>query len=301
MALSKQEVFPDFELDLVTVRVPYPGASPAEVEQGIVLVVEENVRGIAGVKEIRSVAAEGIGTINLELEEGSDRQRIFQDVQQQVDRIRTFPVDAEEPVVTLPIQRRSVLGVQVYGAVDELTLRECTDMVRDRLLQHDGITQVELEGARDFEVEVEVAQETLRRYGLTLQTIAEQLRQASIEVPSGALDTDAGEILVRVSERRFWAREFAAIPVITDSAGTTVTLGELASVRDGFEDSDRRATFNGLPAIGLDVLRVGTQTPVSVSNATWETMNELSPTLPAGVDWSINRDQSEIFSNAGIS
>lgn len=291
----KQEVFPEFELDRVTVRVPYPGASPEEVEQGIVLVVEERVRGIEGVKEVTSSAAESIGTVNAELFEGVDRQKVYQDIQQEVARINTFPDDAEEPVVTLTTRRRDVLEVQIYGNVSELALRDTAEQMRDRLLQSPSISQIDLEGAREYEIHVEVPQESLRRYGLTVSDIARKLGDTALEVPGGKIETRAGEVLIRMTERRDWAREFAQIPIVSTADGTTLRLEAIATVSEGFEDSDEMATFNGMPAIGLEVFRIGDETPISVSTATRERMLEIEADLPAGIDWVILNDRSEIY------
>ncbi|MDH3443432.1 MAG: efflux RND transporter permease subunit, partial [Deltaproteobacteria bacterium] len=145
----KQEVFPEFELDTVTIRVPYPGASPEEVEQGIVLAVEEEIRGLDGIDELRATAREGVASITAELSAGGNHQKTYQDIQQAVDRITTFPGDAEKPTVTLDTRRRNALDLLLYGQVDEWQLRAAAEQVRDRLLQQPGITQVELEGARE--------------------------------------------------------------------------------------------------------------------------------------------------------
>jgi len=115
----KQEVFPEFDLDMVMIQVAYPGSSPEEVEQGIILVIEEAIRGLDGIKEITATAAEGMGMVRAELEEGADDQRIYQDIKQEVDRIITFPLDAERPEVSLVIIRREVLRIQLYGDASE--------------------------------------------------------------------------------------------------------------------------------------------------------------------------------------
>jgi len=209
MALRiKQEVFPEFDLDMVTVTVPYPGASPEEVEQGIILAIEENLRGITGVKEVTATAREGGGTVIAELEEGTDEQRVYQEIRQQVDRITTLPEEAEEPDVVLATHRRGVLDIVLYSDADEWVLRELAEQVRDRLLQDPGITQVDLVPERTFEVSIEVPQENLRAYNLTLESIAAQVRRASIELPGGSVKTEAGEILLRMRDRRDWAKEF---------------------------------------------------------------------------------------------
>ncbi|HPD29018.1 MAG TPA: efflux RND transporter permease subunit [Phycisphaerae bacterium] len=296
MALRiKQEVFPEFDLDMVMVTVPYPGASPEEVEQGIILAIEEGIRGITGVKEVTAVAREGSGMVTAELEENTDAQRVYQEIRQEVDRITTFPEDAEEPDVVLMTHRREVMDVILYGDADEWILRELAEQVRDRLLQDPNVTQVDLEPARTFEVSIEVPQENLRAYNLTLQAIAERIRSASIELPGGSLRTDSGEILLRMKERRDWAREFENIPIITSADGTQLLVRDLATVRDTFEEEYRFVTYNGKTAVNLEVYRVGKQTPIGVSKAVWKKLEEIRPALPPGVYIDVRRDESEIY------
>ena len=304
----KKEVFPEFELDRVTVSVAYPGASPEEVEQGIVLVVEEAVRGLEGIKELTSRAGEGSGSVSIELLADINQQKVYQDIKQEVDRIRSFPDDAEEPQVSLVARRREVLNIQLYGNTTEAALRETAEQVRDRLLQDPEITQIDLSGARDLEIHVDVPQEKLRAYKLTLDDIARTIDAASTDIPGGAVETDGGDILLRVTDRRDWANEFARIPIISASDGTVVRLEDVATVREAFEDSNRFATYNGQRSIGLDVYRVGDQTPVGVSRAVRNAMTEIEADITEGIDWDINRDRSEIYEqrlnlllkNAGI-
>jgi multidrug efflux pump subunit AcrB len=291
----KKEVFPEFDSDTVTVSVPYPGASPEEVERGIILAVEEAIRAIDGVEEVRGAASEGSGRVVVELEIGADQQRVHQDIQQEVERIRTMPDDAEEPRVTLDIRRREVLDLQIYGQVGEWVLREVAEQVRDRLLQDPGITQVDFNNVRDFEVRIEVEQEKLRSLGLTLADIADLIGRTSVELPGGGIETRSGEILLRVRERRDYAHEFADIPIVTTADGTVVRLSELARVRDEFEESDHVALYNGLPTIEIEVYRVGDQTPIGVSDAVHRAMEGIEADLPPGVNYSINRDSSDIY------
>jgi len=291
----KQEVFPEFDLDMVMIQVAYPGSSPEEVEQGIILVIEEAIRGLDGIKEITATAAEGMGMVRAELEEGADDQRIYQDIKQEVDRIITFPLDAEEPEVSLIIIRREVLRIQLYGDTSEWILRELAEQVRDRLLQDPQITQVDLRGARRYEVAIEIDQHVLRTYGLTLTQVAQRVRATSIEIPGGTLETQSGDIMLRVSERRDWAKEFATIPLITTADGSVLFLGDVAKIKDTFEEQDRYATYNGKQAVGLEVYRVGEQTPIGVSDAVRSAMSEIERDLPPGINWVINYDRSDIY------
>ncbi len=291
----KQEVFPAFELDTVTIRVPYPGASPEEVEQGIVLAVEEEIRGLEGIDEVRATAREGLAAVTAELAAGSDHARIYQDIQQAVNRITTFPEDAEEPVVTLDTHRRNVLDLLLYGAVDEWELRVAAEQVRDRLLQQPGITQVELEGARQFEIHIEISQGRLREHNITLNDVARIVGQAAVERAGGSIKTGAGEILLRVPERRDWARDFAQIPLIVGKSGAVLRLGDIAHVKEGFEDSDTAAVFNGQRATRIAVSRVGNQTPTGISRTVRQVMPAIVADLPPSINYTIEDDDSEIY------
>jgi multidrug efflux pump subunit AcrB len=291
----KKEVFPDFELDTVSVTVAYPSASPEEVEQGIVLAIEEAVRGLDGVKDVSAVASEGVGRVVVELLGGANRQNVYQDVQQEIERITTFPEEAEEPQVTLDTRRRGVIEMQLYGQADAWTLRSLAEDVRDRLLQEPGITQVDLEGVRDYEIHVEIPEDNLRAYGLTLAQVAETIRATSIELPGGSLKTDGGEILVRFKERRDWAEEFARVPLITTPDGALVRIEDVARVTEGFEDRNVEATYAGMPSVEIAVYRIGDQTPISVSDTVRAAMRTIGPDLPPGIRYAINRDWSDIY------
>jgi multidrug efflux pump subunit AcrB len=291
----KQEVFPEFDLDLVTITVPYPGASPEEVEQGILLVVEEAVRGLEGVKELTATATEGRGRVDVELMAGTSHQKIHQDIKQQIDRITTFPVDAEEPQVVLVARRPGVLNLQLYGDVSEWVLREVAEQVRDRLLQDPGISQVDFRGAREYEIQVEVSQENLRAYGLTIEEITRRLRSSSVEIPGGFLETASGDLLLRISDRRDSAADFARMPIITTPAGAKLLLEDIATVREGFADTNRLGSYNGSRSLELEVFRVGDQTPIGVSAAVRLAMTQIEGDLPPGISWAINNDRSEVY------
>ncbi len=291
----KREVFPEFDMDMVTVKVPYPGASPEEVEQGIVLALEEVIRSITGVEEVVAAAREGVAVINAELSESEDPQRLYQEIKQEVDRITTFPEDAEEPQVVLATRRRGVIDLALFGKADEWVLRDLAEQVRDRLLQESGITQIDLVPERTFEVSIEVPQENLRAYDLTLERIAAQIRHASIETPGGSVKTEGGEILLRMNDRRDWAREFGEIPIVTSRDGSEMRVRDLGKVVDTFEETYQMFTFNGRTAVALNVYRVGDQTPIGVSDAVRAKLDTIRAILPPGIDIAVINDMSEIY------
>lgn len=293
----KQEVFPEFELDIVLISVPYPGASPEEVEKGIILASEEAVRGLEGVKKVTSTASEGSGSVVVELMTGTNPNKALQDVKNAIDRITSFPQDAERPQVSLVTNRREVISLVLYGDLDEHSLRSLGEMVREELLGMPDITTVNLTGVKPLEISIEVPHENLRAHNITLDQIAGQIRRGAVELPAGAVKTESGEILLRTAERRDYGREFKDIPIISHTDGTEITLGEIGQVRDGFRDTDQSATFNGLPAVQIGVFRLGNQKPIEISELVHKYEEELSGRLPEGVGVSTWFDSSEMYAD----
>lgn len=292
---TKQEVFPSFSQNQVTISVSYSGASPEEVERGIILAIEQVVQSLDGVDEINSVAAEGAATVTIDVVDGTDLQQFYLDVKSEVDAITSFPDDAEEPRVEIPTRRREAIAYVLYGDQSEMVLREKAEEIRDFLLQSPEISQVELSGIRDFEIHIEVSQENLRRYGLTLAQISSQIKAAALDLPGGSIKTEAGEIMIRMKESRDLAREYAGIAVITESNGSRITLGDIATITEGFADSDSYAMYNGKRAIMIDVYRIGYQKPVDVTNAAKLIMADVKSDLPRGIETTLLRDRSEVF------
>ncbi len=291
----QKEVFPEFLLDVVQINVDYPGATPVEVEKGIILPVEEAVRGVPGIKEISSTAREGNGALSIELVAGVDRMRVFQDVDQAVSRIRTFPEEVEQPEVVLQSAQREVMEVGIYGPLDVFSLRELGETVRDRFLSDPSISQVELSRVPAYMTHVEVSPENLRKHGLTLRQIADAVRASSQDVPAGAVQTGAGEILLRMRERKQWAREFSEVVVLTAASGQVVRLGEIATIKDGFEEYGFHSQFNQQPSIELNVFRLGNESPLEIAAAVERLMDEIRPTLPPGVKMRIDDNAAEDF------
>ena len=293
MVSIQKEVFPEFQLDFVNVNVVYPGSSPAEVEQGILMPVEEAVRNVDGIKEIVSTAREGSGEIAIELVAGTDRMKAFQDIDQEVNRIQTFPDDIDRPEVTLQSRRRDVMRVSLYGSVDVWTLRKLSERLRNTLLSNPEITQVEFGNVPEYMTHIEIPRHNLREYGLTLGQVANIIAQSSEDVPAGALETQSGEILLRMQERKQWADEFSKIAIVNSPSGATVTLGDIGTVRDGFEEIGFFGEFNGSKNISLQIFRVGGQSPMDIEEKVKEIMADFQ--LPPGVEWRIDSNRADDF------
>jgi multidrug efflux pump subunit AcrB len=291
----KQEVFPEIDLDIVQVSVAYPGAGPEEVEDGIILKIEENLSSLTGIKEIKSVAAEGFGRVSAEILPGENIDIILQDIKAEVDRIITFPEEAEKPVITKTANRREVVSIVVYGNASEKALREQAESIRDELLAMPDITQVDLRGVRPYEISIEVKEEALQRYGLTLGGIAQRIRQASVDLPGGAVKSKGGEVLIRTKEKRYRGSEYADIAVLENSDGTELKLGDIAEVRDEFRETDEYSRLDGLPAAMVAVYRVGDQKPLNISRIVRDYVNKKREALPESVSLTLWNDFSDIY------
>ncbi len=291
----KQEVFPEFDLDIIVIAIPYPGASPSEVAQGVLLSTEEAVRGVDGVKEVRSTAGEGIGYLVVELMLGTDADQALNDVKASVDRITSFPENAERPQISIIKNRRQVVSLVVYGDVQDKALRAFAEQARTDLLTNEKITVVELAGVRPLEISIEVPQEKLVDLGLDLNQIAAIVKQASVDLPGGGVKTRRGEVLVRTTERRDRGPEFEDIVLLSNPGGAKVRVGDVATVKDGFAETDQVATFNGKPAIMVNVFRVGDQKPLEVSAAVHSYVDSTRNNLPPGVHMAVWFDSSEFY------
>ena len=289
----RREVFPQFSLDMIVVSVPYPGSSPEEVEEGICVKIEERIESIEGIQRIVSTAREGNGEVLAELKTGADTQKILDDIKAEVDRIDTFPDEAEEPLVMEIINQNPTISVAIFGDVSETRLRQVAEGIRDELLdakfvsrtesgglqglvasilkpfkfkQPDSITQIDLVGVRDYEIAIEVSEEDLRRYGISFDQVVSAVRAGSIDLPGGRIKTEQGEILIRAKGQLYTGREFEKLPLITLSDGTVVRLGQVAKVIDGFEDLDLKTRFNGKRAAIVQVSRTSEQDIIEIAS-----------------------------------
>jgi len=291
----QKEVFPQYQLDIVEVSVVYPGAAPAEVEQGILRPVEEAIRGVEGIKEVTSTADEGRGEVSIELVAGTDRMKTFQDIDQAVNRIRTFPDDIEEPEVRLQSNQREVMTVGIYGETTIWTLRKQAEILRDRLLSNNEITQVEIGNVPDYVTHVEIPRNRLREYDLTLGEVARLISQSSEDVPAGAVETAGGEILLRMQERKQWADEYGRIEIVASETGGSVRLADIADITDGFEETGFHGQFNRQPTVDLQIYRIGEQSPLDIASAVKRILERAEPTLPPGVKYRIDSNAADDY------
>lgn len=292
----RQEIYPRYETDMVEVDMKYRGASPAEVEHSVILPIEAELRGMELVRRLRSVAREGRASVDVEVRQGFDRNRALQEVTAAVQRVSMFPDDIEPPVISLGTsRRRNVVSLAIHGDLDEKTLVGFARRFEDALLAEPGISLVFLRGARKPEIVVEVAQEQLRSLEMTLGDIASEIREAALDVPAGTMKTPGGDFLLKTKGRAELAHEFAKLPIVGGEGGAQLRLGDIATIKDGFEESDEENYFEGGRSVSMYVYSSDLESPVKVANTVLDFIEKIRPTLPPSVDITVSWNRSVAY------
>ena len=290
----RMEVFPDITIPIINVSVVYPGASPEDIEESICVKVEEQVQGINGLKRITSSSNEGYGSINIEVENGYDIDEVKDEVKAQVDAITSFPDDAEKATIKSFDGQPEVITIAVHGYVDEVSLLNIAEKVRDEVSELPNITQTRL-GKKPREISIEVSEKTLQKYGISFDYIANKIRTSSMDVPGGAIETYDGEILIRSKGQAYTGDEFGIIPVLSLSDGSTVLLRDIAEIDDGFQDVEYDIKFNREPALLIRVYRTGEQNALDIAEEVHKYIKKKNPLMPPGISLTTMKDESVIL------
>ena len=287
LATLRREVLPDFDLEIIIITVPYPGASPGEVEEGVCQKLEEAVQSIRGIRRISGLAREDSGHVVLELADGQNVQRVLNEVRAEIDRIPSLPERAEDPSVEQMTLRTPAIKVGVVGPPgpeqeSELLLRTIAESIHDDLRLLPSVAQVNLVNVRDYQMDVEISEHTLRRYGLSLQQVAQTIRRENIELPGGRMTTDTRELLLRGKNKGLTGDQIAQIPLVTAPNGVVLTIGDVGRVRDEFDDSTAGNWINGRPGIVLSVDRTSGEDLIRITEEVKDFVDSRNPQMPPG-------------------
>ncbi|MBT3530270.1 MAG: efflux RND transporter permease subunit [Gammaproteobacteria bacterium] len=287
-----QEEFPDMDFGLLQVSVAYLGATPAESESAVCLRIEEALQGTEDIDELTSTAREGGCDATLTLASGADLNRVLNDVKGKVDAISTFPLETEKPIVRAFSSSGNVMTLALASETDDKNLKIVAERIRNDIIDLPEVSTVNVEYIRPFEISIEVSEFTLRQYGLTLDQISRAIDRASLDLPGGTIRTDSGEILVRTKGQVYSGSEYEDIVVQSFPDGTQLRLGQIATVRDGFEEGYLDARINGVNAAIIDVLRVGKEDIVTAAEQVREFMASADLNLPEGMSISVVSDSA---------
>ncbi len=290
-----REMFPEFSVDTIFVEMVYPGADPEEVEEGISRKIEEAVEGIEGIKRYTTVSAENAGRAVIEVKENYDIDDVYDRVRNAVDSISTFPVDAEKPIISELTLREEVLYLALWGDLDERTLKEWAERIKDELQNLPELSQAAIFGTRDYEISIEVSEERLREYGLRFDHVAAAVRRGSVNLSAGLMRTKGEEILLRTVGRKYTGEQFAEIVALAGPKGEVITLDQIATIRDGFTEDAIISTFNGEPCALIGVFKTREEDAVAIAHAVEKYVEEKSNVLPAGVHVTKWNDMSKMI------
>jgi multidrug efflux pump subunit AcrB len=279
----RKQTTPDFSLNNIQVTIPYRGAAPQEVEEGVVIKVEEAVQNIQGISRMTSVAREGFGIVTLEVSSDFDINQVLNEVKNRVDSISTFPAQTEKPLINKQLIQQQVLFVNLHGNIDERTRKNIAQQIRDEITSLPEVNQATILGNRNYEIGIEITEQTLRKYSLTMSEVASAIRKSSIDMPGGAIKTDGGDILLRTKGQAYTGYEYEQIVLRTHPDGTRLTLGDIANVKDEFEETDGFARFNGKATATIQVLAIGDQNEITAADAVKNYIADKQQSLPDGL------------------
>lgn len=279
--LINKEVFPSFNLNLLSISVAYPGAAPQEIEEGINIKIEEAIQDINGIKKVTSVASEGVGSITIEVEDGYDVQNVLDEAKLRLDAISTFPVNIEKPNIYQIKPENNVIWVSVYGDMTLHDMKELAKSVRDDLTQLPAVTRAKVTGVRDYEISIEVSEDKLREYGLTFSQVALAVQNSSIDLPGGSIRAEDGDILLRTKGQAYTGDDFANIVLTTRADGSRVMLPQVATIKDDFEERLEYTRFNGKPAAIIEVISIDDQNALDIAAQVKQYVENRRATLPA--------------------
>jgi multidrug efflux pump subunit AcrB len=288
------QVFPTTDPGTVSISVAYPGATPTEVEEGITRRVEEAVFGIEGVDRVISRASENLGSITLELKDFVDADKVRDDAEAAVEQLIDFPPeDAEQPKITRAQTLSDVLTIVVSSEMGERELRRGAEIVEEELLALPGVSLVSLLGAKDYEIAIEISEDSLRRYDLTMSQVADTIRRSSINLSSGQIKTQGGDLLLRTNTKRTSGEAFENIVLRANSDGGVLRVSDVANVRDGFVDIDLTNQFNGRDSVLIKVQKSEVEDVLAIATTIKTFLQGYIP--PPGIDVSVWDDQTDVL------
>ena len=278
----QRAMFPTLDIEMIYINAPYPSAAPEEVEKGVVLKIEEAINDVDGIKRVESDSYESYAMMWIEPHEGTDLSRLLDDIQSRVDAIPHFPAEAEKPIISQPEILFPALTVQISGDLNERSMKAIADEIRLELLAYPEISAAEVLGARDYEIGIEISEQQLREYHLTLGDVANIISRSSLDLPAGSVQTENGDIMLRTLGQAYVQQDFEAIVLKTWPDGTRLLLGDIATVDDGFVDSRGFSTFNGKYSLGINVFAMGKQDIIETAEAAKRYVAEKQAQLPDG-------------------
>jgi len=291
------EVFPSIEIDVVNISVALPGATPEDVERGVAIRIEEAVQDLEGIERLSSRSIEGSTSISIDISSDYNPQKMLEEVKARVDALNTLPPDVERPVIGIAQRKREVISVVVAGDYSEKEIREYAELVRDEITNLPGITQVELDGVRSYEIRIEVSPDRLRQYNLTLRDISNAISANSLDLSAGNIRTDGGDVLIRSRSQSYHRDEFDNIVIKTNENGSIIRLADIAVVHDEFDETPLRSRFNGKTAAMIEVYRIGDQSAIKVAKSVRDYIELKQDSLPHGFKLTYWDDDSQIVKN----
>ena len=290
-----RETFPEHSLDVITITVPYPGADPEEVEEGISQKIEAALEGLEGIKQVTTQSSENVCSAIVDVKENYDADDVLNRVRAKVYAISTFPVDAEKPVITELMLNEPVMLLYLSGAMSERRIKAWSEKIKNDIRQLSEVSHVQRFGAREYEIGIEVSEERLREYGLTFDMVKDAIRHSNLNLAGGTIRTRGEALRVRTIGRKYTGEALSSVVVLARPQGEIITLDRVAAIKDGFTEDPAQALINGEPAVMLIVYKTRDEDALAISAAVQQFIAQQQQHLPSGASIKVLYDNTDML------
>ncbi|MFK8011420.1 MAG: efflux RND transporter permease subunit [Marinicellaceae bacterium] len=295
----RTEAFPGFAPNSISINVTYIGGSPSEVEEGVAIKIEESLEGLEGVKEITSQVSSNSAQVSVTAEEGFDLKELKDEIKLRVDSITNFPDQAERPVIKEQIFERNVLSLELFGEADPITLKKTAERIKDSLLKLDAVNKIDINGVKNYEISIEVSEQNLQKYNLSMEQIADAIRKNSVNLSSGSLVTDSRNINIKTEQQAYTGEQFSNIIILENEAGGQLRLSEIANIIDGVSDEKSFSRFNGKPSVQLQIKLLSNDSITKAAQAIKQNLQGITSSFwfPKTIETKIWNDESQVIND----
>ncbi len=289
------EVFPTTEREAINISVTQRGATPSDIESGITERIEAAIADYAEIDEITSTSTENRSSVRASLYTGTDKQKALNEIKSRVDALSTLPTSAERPTISVSEFSRDVINLVIYGDIDEKELNLLSRQIEDEILRVPGISQTSIEGIRPFEISINISEQKLREYNISVNDISVAIRRQSLDLSAGQVRTKSGDILLSTKSQAYTYDDYAELPIFNYPDGSSLKLGDIATIDDGFDENTILTRYNGKRAARLSISRIGKENAIEVAEKVRKFRADYEPRLPETVKLAIWDDDSEII------
>lgn len=278
-----KQLFPSNNINTIQISVAYPGASPTSIDQAIIVKIEDSIKHVRGIRQINSTAREGVGVIEAEIHPNARLGDIIDDIKAEIETIVGLPEDSRQPIVKRKKEDFNVLRLSISGPTDQLSLQKIALFFQKQLQALPNIDSVNIESDNEIIISIEISEDNLLKYQLTFDDIAQKIRQSSISISAGNIESSTKNLSLRIHAKANSVQSYNHISIKTLTNGRQIRLGDIANIKETLLKRQGISRFNKKPAINLSISSASRGNDIKTSNAVKQWLNKVEETLPQGI------------------